>query len=50
MQAINPPPKLPTLTVGEWTTSWVARPSSAKLVDLTKLYEILLPLQIKPFL
>ncbi len=34
------PPNLPTLSTGEWTTSWARRPSLAKPAKTTKLQEI----------
>jgi len=37
MQAVNPPPNLPTLTTREWTTNWAVMPSLAEPVDLAKL-------------
>ncbi len=30
MQAANPPPHIPTIVIGEWTTSWVGMARSTK--------------------
>jgi len=34
------PKKLPTFTIGKWTTSWARIPNSIKLTNLTKLQEV----------